>query len=82
MPPRLANNRLPHRRIQPCQVLELHRHALDVFATGHIGLAGHQAAVAKTNVILLCTDVGQRFEITVRRSFASYLFDWLCEAGS
>lgn len=41
-----------------------------------------QTHVAKANVILLCTDAGQRFEITVRRSFASYLFDWLCEAGS
>lgn len=41
-----------------------------------------QTHIAKANVILLCTEAGKRFEITVRRSFASYLFDWLCDAGN
>ena len=41
-----------------------------------------QTHVAKAGVVLLCTEAGKRFELTVRRSFASYLFDWLCEAGS
>ena len=41
-----------------------------------------QSHIAKANVVLLCLKAEQSFEITVRRSFADYLFKWLCEAGS
>lgn len=48
-----------------------------VFGTGALA----QSHIAKANVVLLCLQAGQSYEITVRRSFASYLFNWLCEAG-
>ncbi len=41
-----------------------------------------QSHIAKANVTLLCLQAGQSYEVTVRRSFADYLFHWLCEAGS
>jgi len=41
-----------------------------------------QSHVAKANVVLLCVKAETSYEITVRRSFAEYLFKWLCEAGS
>jgi len=41
-----------------------------------------QSHVAKANVVLLCVKAETSYEITVRRSFADYLFKWLCEAGS
>lgn len=41
-----------------------------------------QSHIAKANVVLLCAKAGTTYEITVRRSFAQYLFKWLCEAGS
>ncbi len=41
-----------------------------------------QSHIAKANVTILCLQAGQRFEVTVRRSFADYLFRWLCEAGT
>jgi sarcosine oxidase gamma subunit len=31
---------------------------------------------------LFCLKAETSFEITVRRSFAEYLFKWLCEAGN
>ena len=39
-----------------------------------------QSHIAKANVVLLCLKAEQSYEITVRRSFADYLFKWLCEA--
>ena len=41
-----------------------------------------QSHIAKANVTILCVEAGQHYEITVRRSFADYLWRWLCEAGS
>jgi sarcosine oxidase subunit gamma len=41
-----------------------------------------QSHIAKANVVLYCLKAETSFEITVRRSFAEYLFKWLCEAGS
>ena len=41
-----------------------------------------QSHIAKANVVLRCVQAGQSYEVTVRRSFADYLFKWLCEAGS
>ena len=41
-----------------------------------------QSHIAKANVVLYCLKAQESFEITVRRSFAEYLFKWLCEAGS
>lgn len=48
-----------------------------VFGTGALA----QTHVAKAGAIVLCLQAGSRFELTVRRSFADYLFRWLCEAG-
>ena len=55
--------------------LDLHPRA---FGTGALA----QTHIAKANVVLYCLEAGQHYEITVRRSFADYLFSWLCEAGS
>ncbi len=41
-----------------------------------------QSHIAKANVVIYCLQAEASFEITVRRSFAEYLFKWLCEAGS
>lgn len=41
-----------------------------------------QSHIAKANVVLLCREAGTRYEVTVRRTFADYLWRWLCEAGS
>jgi sarcosine oxidase subunit gamma len=41
-----------------------------------------QSHISKANVVLYCLKAETSFEITVRRSFAEYLFKWLCEAGS
>lgn len=41
-----------------------------------------QSHIAKANVVIYCLQAQTSFEITVRRSFAEYLFKWLCEAGS
>ena len=40
-----------------------------------------QSHVAKANVTLLCLHAGSDFEVTVRRSFARYLVEWLSAAG-
>lgn len=55
--------------------LDLHRRA---FPDGALA----QSHLAKANVVLLCHKAEQSYEITVRRSFADYLYKWLCEAGS
>jgi sarcosine oxidase subunit gamma len=41
-----------------------------------------QSHISKANVVIYCLQAEISFEITVRRSFAEYLFKWLCEAGS
>ncbi|MCF8159187.1 MAG: sarcosine oxidase subunit gamma [Polaromonas sp.] len=48
------------------------------FGTGALA----QTHVAKAGAIVLCLQAGSSFELTVRRSFADYLFRWLCEAGA
>lgn len=55
--------------------LDLHA---SVFPDGSLA----QSHIAKANVVLRCVRAEQNYEITVRRSFADYLFKWLCEAGS
>jgi sarcosine oxidase, subunit gamma len=54
--------------------LDLHARA---FPDGSLA----QSHIAKANVVVLCVKAETSFEITVRRSFAEYLFKWLCEAG-
>ena len=48
------------------------------FAAGAVA----QSHVAKAGATILCLTSGSHFELTVRRSFADYLFRWLCEAGA
>lgn len=48
-----------------------------VFASGALA----QTHIAKASATVLCLAAGSRYELTVRRSFADYLFRWLCEAG-
>ncbi len=55
---------------------------LDLHARSFPDGALAQSHIAKANVTLLCLKAGQSYEITVRRSFADYLFSWLCEAGT
>lgn len=40
-----------------------------------------QTHIAKANATILCLQAGTSYELTVRRSFANYLFHWLCAAG-
>ena len=54
--------------------LDLHPRA---FASGALA----QSHIARAPVLLRCVQPGQSYEITVRRSFAPYLFEWLCAAG-
>ena len=55
--------------------LDLHVRA---FPSGSLA----QSHISKATVVLYCLEAETSFEITVRRSFAEYLFKWLCEAGS
>jgi sarcosine oxidase subunit gamma len=55
--------------------LDLHARA---FPDGSLA----QSHIAKANIVLYCVKAETSFEVTVRRSFAEYLFKWLCEAGS
>ncbi|MFM2275901.1 MAG: hypothetical protein RL211_1773 [Pseudomonadota bacterium] len=41
-----------------------------------------QTHIAKAGATVLCLEAAISFELTVRRSFADYLFRWLCEAGA
>ena len=41
-----------------------------------------QTHVAKAGATVLCLAASNHFELTVRRSFADYLFRWLCAAGA
>ena len=54
--------------------LDLHAR---VFPAGALA----QTHVAKASATVLCLAAGTHFELTVRRSFADYLFRWLCAAG-
>ncbi len=55
---------------------------LDLHARSFPAGALAQSHISKANVVLYCLEAQTSFEITVRRSFAEYLFKWLCEAGS
>ena len=55
--------------------LDLHPRA---FAAGAVA----QSHVAKAGATIVCLEAGTHFELTVRRSFADYLYRWLCEAGA
>jgi sarcosine oxidase subunit gamma len=48
------------------------------FAAGTVA----QSHIAKAGATLLCLAAGTHYELTVRRSFADYLYRWLCEAGA
>ncbi len=54
--------------------LDLHVRA---FPTGSLA----QSHIAKANATILCLQAGTSYELTVRRSFAHYLFHWLSAAG-
>lgn len=55
--------------------LDLHPRA---FAAGALA----QTHIAKCGATVLCLEPGKRYELTVRRSFADYLFRWLSLAGA
>jgi sarcosine oxidase subunit gamma len=40
-----------------------------------------QTHIARTNAIVLCSQTGTDYLLTVRRSFADYLFRWLSAAA-
>ena len=48
-----------------------------VFAAGQVA----QSHISRANATLLCKQAGSDYEVTVRRSFADYLFRWLCAAA-
>jgi sarcosine oxidase subunit gamma len=48
-----------------------------VFATGQVA----QSHISRANATILCKQAGSHYEVTVRRSFADYLFRWLCAAA-
>lgn len=54
--------------------LDLHAR---VFGAGAVA----QSHVARAPILLRCVAPGASYEVTVRRSFAPYLFSWLGEAG-
>jgi sarcosine oxidase, subunit gamma len=54
--------------------LDLHAR---VFPAGALA----QTHIAKASATVLCLAAGTHYELTVRRSFADYLFRWLCAAG-
>lgn len=55
---------------------------LDFHPRAFAASAVAQSHVAKAAATILCLAPGNHFELTVRRSFADYLFRWLCEAGA
>ncbi len=55
--------------------LDLHVRA---FPTGALA----QTHIAKASATVLCLHAGSHYELTVRGSFADYLFRWLCAAGA
>jgi sarcosine oxidase subunit gamma len=48
-----------------------------VFASGQVA----QSHISRANATILCKQAGSHYEVTVRRSFADYLFRWLCAAA-
>lgn len=48
-----------------------------VFGSGALA----QTHIAKAAATVLCLHAGTHYDLTVRRSFADYLFRWLCAAG-
>ena len=54
---------------------------LDLHARVFPASALAQTHIAKASATVLCLAAGTHFELTVRRSFADYLFRWLCAAG-
>ena len=54
---------------------------LDLHPRGFAAGALAQTHIAKASVVILRPHAAPCYEITVRRSFADYLFRWLCEAG-
>lgn len=54
---------------------------LDLHARAFPDGALAQSHMAKANIVVLCLQAEQNYELTVRRSFAEYVFLWLCEAG-
>ena len=54
---------------------------LDLHARVFPAGAMAQTHVAKAGATVLCLAPTTHYELTVRRSFADYLFRWLCEAG-
>lgn len=49
-----------------------------VFPAGSLA----QTHIAKASATVLCVEATTHFELTIRRSFADYLFRWLSEAGA
>jgi sarcosine oxidase subunit gamma len=54
---------------------------LDLHARVFPAGAMAQTHIAKASATVLCLAAGTHYELTVRRSFADYLFRWLCAAG-
>jgi sarcosine oxidase subunit gamma len=48
-----------------------------VFAAGQVA----QSHISRANATLVCKQAGSHYEVTVRRSFADYLFRWLSAAA-
>lgn len=47
------------------------------FAAGQVA----QSHISRANAIIVCKQAGTDYEVIVRRSFADYLFRWLCAAA-
>jgi sarcosine oxidase subunit gamma len=55
---------------------------LDLHASSFPAGSLAQSHISKANIVIYCLQVQTSYEVTVRRSFAEYLFKWLCEAGT
>ena len=54
---------------------------LDFHASAFAADQVAQSHVSRANATILCKQAGSHYEVTVRRSFADYLFRWLCAAA-
>jgi len=54
---------------------------LDFHASSFTAAQVAQSHISRANATILCRQAGSHYEITVRRSFADYLFRWLCAAA-
>jgi sarcosine oxidase subunit gamma len=54
---------------------------LDLHARVFPAAAVAQSHISRAGLVLHCLEPGAHYELTVRRSFADYLFRWLCAAG-